>query len=216
MNQRIGMHLFWGQVSPLSSLTGLALIVLASSRFSYALIITAAFLWVYGLASLIYAFTRKYIPAKGRMIVLLFLVTFLCGIFALFTSMINPLLIMTTSFFLVLIPPTCLGSGFFQAAELDNNHNPGELVSRALLEAAVLSALIIAFSLLREPLGFGTLSIPGSPGGIVELFYWANADGFILIRILSLSSGAILLLGYIIALYRYIGKQLGSISEDLR
>ena len=213
MNHRLNSHLFWGSHSPLSSLSGLGLIILASSRLSFALICTGALIWVYGFTALVFTGARKIIPEKGRMIILLFLSSFLCGIFMLLVSMINPLLIMGTAFFLILIPPCCLGSGFFQAIN-SNSIDLFETVSRALLEASFLAGIIVAFSLIREPLGIGALSIPGSAQGIIELFYSDRADGFITIRILSTSTGAFLVLGYIIAIYRFIRKTKGGVSED--
>ena len=206
MNRRLNLHHFWGSHSPLSSLTGIGLIILASSRFSHALLCVAALLWVYGLTALVFSFARKIMPKRGKMIILLFLSTFLCGIFILLLSLFNPLLVIGTVFFLILIPPCCLGSGFFEALDSVDHF---EAVLRALLEASVLAGIILAFSLIREPLGMGIISIPGGPQGIIEIFSGNRAIGFLTIRFFSTTAGAFLLLGYFIALYRYFKKQRG-------
>ena len=213
MKGRIYLHPFWGSHSPLSSLSGLALIILCSTRFSFALFTSGALVWVYGLTALAFSFTRRFMPARGRMIILLFLSTFICGLFALLSGLLSPLLLMGAGFFLVLIPPCCLGSGFFEAADSLNSIDVIEIVSRALIEAGVLAGIIMAFSLIREPLGMGTLSIPGSVEGINELFYSNEVDGFFTIRILCTSAGGLLLLGYAIALYRYLRRHIGGMEE---
>jgi len=184
---------------------------MASSRFAYALVCTGALIWVYGLSALIFSNARIIIPRRGKMAVLLFLTSFLCGIFILFTGLLNPLLFMGMGFFLILVPPCCLGSGLFEASE---SEYPIEIFSRALLEAIVLGLIILAFALIREPLGMGTLSFPGGAQGIVELFGSGGADAFAPVRILSVSSGGLLLLGYGIALFRYFRERNGSTPEE--
>jgi hypothetical protein len=61
----------------------------------------------------------------------------------------------------------------------------------------------------------GSVSIPGSAQGIIEIYEGQNAETFLPGRLLSISSGGLLLLGYVIALYRYFGNRTGNISEEL-
>ena len=211
MNQRFGSHLLWGSHSPLSALTGSGLIILASSRFVFAVVCTAALIWVYGLTALVFSASRRIMPSRGRMIILLFLTTFLCAFFMLFMGFFNPLLLLGTFFFLLLIPPCCLGSGFFESIE---SVEPIEASSRALLEAITLSVIILAFALIREPLGMGTFSVPGGYQGIVELSIVSDPDTFVPLRLLSVSAGGLLFLGYVTALYRYLREQSGGIPKD--
>ena len=210
MRGRLDTHLFWGSFSPLSALSGIGLVIMASSRFSFALICSGALIWVYGLTALIYSGAGRLMPARGKKAVLLFLSTFLNGMFMFFLSFFNPLMVLGMSFFLVLVTPCCLGSGLFDNAE---SVNQVDLVSRALFEALVLSGIILAFALIREPLGMGTLSFPGGVQGIIEAFESGEGNGFIPVRILSASAGGLLLLGYGISLYRYFREQSG-VSED--
>ena len=204
MNRRFNSHLFWGFHSPLSALTCVGLIIIASSRFAFAVICAGGLLWVYGLTALVFSGARKLMPGRGRKVILLFLSTFFCGIFVLLADMLNPLLIPGTGFFLILIPPCCLGSGFFEASE---SVDTIEVFSRSLLEAIVIAIIILAFALIREPLGMGTLSLPGGSQGIVELFAGPEADAFVPLRIFSASSGGLLLFGYGTALFRYLRNE---------
>jgi hypothetical protein len=198
MNQHQS-HIFWGSHAPLSTLCGGCLIILASSRLAFAIICVGALLWVYGITSLIYFSGQSIMPKKGKPVILLFLSGFVCSIFALLLGFINPLVIMGTGFFLILIPPCCIGSGIFERFQ---SMDLGAAVSQALLEGAVLGGLVIAMALIREPLGLGSISFPGGAQGLVEIF--GEDGGFFPIRIFSVSSGAFLILGYGVALFRYV------------
>jgi hypothetical protein len=79
-----------------------------------------------------------------------------------------------------------------------------EVYVRALFEAFGLGLLIVAFALIREPLGYMTLSLPGGIWGIIELEY--DWDFIIPIRVVSSSAGALILLGYATALFQSIRK----------
>ena len=205
MKERFSSHLFWGPYSPLSALSGIGLIILASSRFAFAIVCAGTLFWVYGLTTLVFASARNIMPSRGKSVVLLFLPTVFCAFFMLIIYLINPLLILGTSFLLLLVPPCCLGSGYFDLSEPVETI---EFVSRALYESLSLSGIILALALIREPLGMGTLSIPGGLHGIVELFsIGQNAESFSLLRILSVSAGAFLLLGYGTALYRFFRER---------
>jgi hypothetical protein len=209
MKGRFSSHPFWGSHSPLSALSGAALIILASSRLSFALICSGTLVWVFGLTVLTYSCARSILPSKGKMVILLFLSSFFCGIFVILISILNPLLILGTVFFIVLVPPWCMSTGFFDIESLD----PFEAISRALLEAVVFSGVIIALSLIREPLGMGTISIPGSNQGIMEIYEGQNGETLLPGRILSISAGGLLLFGYAIALYRYFKDRSGNVSQ---
>jgi len=212
MSRRFRSHLFWGSHTPLAALTGAGLIIMASGRFSFALLCAAALLWVYGLTALVFSAARTIMPTRGRKVILLFLSSFLCGIFMLIVSFLNPLLILGTGFFLVLVPPSCLGSGFFEASEslpLD------EVIPRALLEAAVLSGIILALALIREPFGMGTLSFPGGIHGVVEVFDVRQEYNFTPVRFFSASAGGLVLLGYGTALFRYFRERGGNTPQNV-
>jgi putative effector of murein hydrolase LrgA (UPF0299 family) len=90
--------------------------------------------------------------------------------------------------------------------------DPEDALARALLEALVLGALLVALALIREPWGLGSLSIPGGIFGIIVLFSY-NTGGIVPLRIISSSTGAFLLLGYGVALFRFCRTRIAG-SED--
>jgi len=212
MNKRLHLNLFWGSSSPLPAvLSSAAIIILASSRLAFAIVCAAALIWVYGLTAMIFTAARSIMPAYGRKVILLFLATFLSAIFTLALGLLNPLLVFGAAFFLLLIPPCFLGSGLFEAVE---SADPIEATSKALMEAITLSGIILAFALIREPLGMGTLSFPGGFHGVIELFNMGSDDAFAPLRILSVSGGGLLLLGYAMALYRFLNARAGNSSIE--
>ena len=217
MNKRFTSHIFWGSHSVFSSLIGLAIILLASNRMAYALISSGAIIWVFTLNAVIFSAAQKILPVQGRKIILLFLSAFLCGLYFLLIGFFNPLIIYGLAFILVLIPPCCLGNGFYENLSFYESRSSipvKEVFFRALLEALVLSGIIICLALIREPLGMGTLSFPGGIYGIREI--GGDGDKIIPFRIFSISAGGILLLGYGIALFKYIkSKNNMTMEEDL-
>ena len=211
MNRRFDSPLFWGSHSPLLAFCGIGLIIMASSRFAFALVSAGALLWVYGLSALVFSNSGAIMPKRGKMVILLFLSAFLSGLYMLLMGFLNPLLILSSGYFLLLVPPCCLGSGLFEAGD---SVESGDFFSRALQEAAVISGIIIALALIREPLGMGTLSIPGSAQGMMELFDDRDLDAFVPLKILSASSGGLLLLGYGTALFLHFRELNGGISRN--
>jgi hypothetical protein len=182
---------------------------MASGRTAFSLISLGALLWVYGLTIITLFLGRPFFPQKGKKVLRLFLSSFFSGLYLLILILLNPLLAMECTFFIILSPVACIGSEIIdrvEALELE------EALSRALLEALVLGGLGFAIALIREPLGFGSLSVPGGPWGFVELFSH-DQDAFIPLRVISSSAGAFFLLGYGLALFRYYKNRLNE-AED--
>jgi hypothetical protein len=176
---------------------------MASGRLAYALVAAGALIWTYGLSTLAAFPCRRFFPRRGENQVLVFLSTLAGSIYLLFLCFANPVLGMESFFFVSLTPLLCISSGVFERSRdlaLD------EAVFRAFAEAAVLGGLIIAFSLIREPLGYFSLSLPGGVHGIVKIVS-SGETAFLPIRIIAGSAGALLLLGYGVGLYRYFRNQ---------
>jgi Na+-transporting NADH:ubiquinone oxidoreductase subunit NqrD len=184
---------------------------MASSRLAYAVFCLGALLWVYCFTALVFFSTQKIMPKRGKFIVLLFLSSLICSVYLLLMDLLNPLLVAGAWFFLVLVPPCCMGSGFF---ELEENQEPGEILPKVALDALCLGLLIIAVSLIREPLGLGSLSFPGGVWGIREIVIPREGEGFFPIRILSVSAGGFFILGLGIAVFRYFRSQKYNTEDD--
>jgi hypothetical protein len=213
MSSRLQSHFFWGARAPLSTLAAAGIIILASSRLAHAIYCLGALLWVFCLTALVYYSARSILPQKGRAVVLLFLSSLLCSLYILLTGLLSPLLIFSSWFFMVLIPPCCVGSGLFEGMD---DAETGEVLPRVFAETFCLGFVIIALSLIREPLGMGSLSLPGGVGGIVEVAGDSSqaGEGFFPIRILSATAGGLLLVGFGAALYRFFQGRYSAGEEE--
>jgi hypothetical protein len=202
-------HAFWGVQSPLSTLAGGSLLILASSRFSFALVCTGSLLWVYCLTALVVFAAYPVLPYKGRRGLFVLLSALIGSFYLLLLSFLSPLLVLNTFFFLILSPVCFISSGFLERMLPDDgSKRPAikDVLIRSFSGAAILGVLILGLSLIREPIGFAALSFPGGAQGIVTPFS-AVDEGFFPLRIVASSAGALILLGYGIALFRRLRDQ---------
>jgi hypothetical protein len=194
--------MFWGTRSPLTSLSGAALLVITSGRISFALIITLALVWVYVFSLAAAKLGGAYFPVWGKHLTLLFVSSLGSGIFFILLSIFDPALAIENSFSIFLIPVVFLASGLYRTLEYDML----EIVSQAAAEALVLGMLIIGLALIREPLGFGSFSFPG-----MDIVRFVQKEP---LRLLQASSGALVILGYGIAVYRHFRNQYTNSEDD--
>jgi hypothetical protein len=179
-------------------LIGGSILILASGRLAFALVAAGSLLWVYILSALAHGMAGNLLPKKGKVWILVLLVSIIAGIYDLILWFVSPFLALETFFVLFLVPVCCMASGILdRTAFLE----PVDILIKAYSEAATLSALIIVLSLIREPLGFCTLSLPGGAEGIFFLFV-AEEEAFFPIRAIAATPGVLFLLGYGIALFR--------------
>jgi Na+-transporting NADH:ubiquinone oxidoreductase subunit NqrD len=199
--------LLGGTNAPLSTLTGAGLIIIATSRLAFALGAAGALMWVYTLTALILSFAKPILPKRGLPVLQLVLISFLGSMYILIFHCINPYLGMENTFLFLLCPLSCAGSGICRRIEgLPHRKS----ILRALVEALVLGGLLVALALIREPLGFGSLTLPGGPQGLVALFAFGSPDGalYFPVRIIAGASGGFLLLGYALILFRRLKDRL--------
>ena len=203
MNTLWHSHLFWGKISPLSSLSGAVLLVIASGRIAFALICALSLAWVYVFVMLTAKLGGTFFPDWGRNIVLLFISSLAAGIFLILLWIFDPALALESSFFIFLVPVVFSASGL---CERVLNYDMLEVLSQALAEALILGALILGLSLIREPLGFGSVSVPG-----LDIIRFVHEEP---LRIFQASSGALIILGYGIAVYRYFRNRYTNSEDD--
>jgi hypothetical protein len=169
---------------------------MASSRTAFAFIALGVLVWVYGLTALVCCFARPFFPKKGKNLIVVFLSALFSSLYLLVLTLTSPFLAIETALIIALAPVSCIGSEV-----VDRVKAPARLL-RVVFEALALGGLILALALIREPLGYGSLSLPGGTRGIIELFS-GSGELFSPVRITSGAAGALLLLGYGIALFRH-------------
>jgi hypothetical protein len=178
-------------------MSGLALFIIAGSRFSYAIIAVCALFWVFMPGAFASTFLCGIASKTGRMMLNVMIASFAGSLFYLLIYLLNPLLAMETTLICALSPVFFMSSSF-TAEPCDRS--AGELFKKAAREPLALGGVTLAFSLIREPLGFATLSIPGGRG-IIELFN-SGGSNLYAVQPVSNSTGALLLLGYILIVFR--------------
>ena len=220
---------FWGSLSHLGGLAGAGLLVMASGRLSWAVTITGSLLWVYGLTAFTYTFLitslgHRFFPVQGKIPVFTCIASFFASIYIFLFWLLCPFAALEVFIQLLLVPLFCAASGIVQnipAPELqiaDDSKKQGssqppkivfnpsvdvfEQISNAVSQAVSLSILIIAFSIVREPLSYSSLSFPGTYHGMMIIMYFRD-NFFFPIGIFSQSAGALIILGYVTCLYQY-------------
>jgi hypothetical protein len=202
-------HLFWGRHAPLSSLTGIALLILSSSRTAYALVTLGALAWHHTLLILMLNAAKSVFPRKGRDITVFCLSAMVNTIYLLFLFLLNPFLALEVYLYCLLVPVHAHSSQLVSRLE---GKDTEDAILRAVTEALTTGVLIIALALIREPLGYGSLSLPGGSQGIVRLFV-SRESPYYPIRLIVSSAGALLLLGYGVALFNRL-KEIKSKTEQ--
>jgi hypothetical protein len=186
--------------SPWTLTSALGIIIIASARLAYALIAALAILWVYITAILVTNSARKFFPKIFNKLLYAALFAVLGLLFYLLVDIFNPFLAAELLLLLMLPPILVFSSDICARTEYDTLD---EALYKAIYEALLIGVFIVALSLVREPLGYGSLSVPGSDYAVYELF---NLDSIypLPVQIISSSAGALLILGYIFIVFRMI------------
>jgi Na+-translocating ferredoxin:NAD+ oxidoreductase RnfE subunit len=175
--------------------------IVATSRLAFALGAAGALVWVYVLTALTLGFAKPILPKRGMSVLQPFLTSFWGSLYMLIFQCLNPYWGMETTFLLLLCPLSCIGSGICRRIE---GLARRDAILKAFMEALTLGGVLVALGLIREPLGFGSLTLPGGPQGLAALFALESPDSaaYLPARIIAGTSGGLLLLGYALALFR--------------
>jgi len=201
-------HSFWGSLSPLGGLMGAGLLVMASARLSWAITVAVCLFWVYGFSTFTFsilnsALGNKIFPQKGKSAIYTCLAAFFGSIYLFLFWLLCPFAAFENFLLLLLVPLFCASSGIVEQLSDENvRTDTFENVTDSLSQAASLSGLLIAFSIVREPLSFCSLTFPGSSAGMITIMYFRE-NAFFPISIFASSAGALLLFGFIVCLYQY-------------
>jgi hypothetical protein len=158
---------------------------------------------------------KKYFPSVGRSHVFTCLASFFGSCYLLLFWLMCPFAAFEAFIPILLIPLFCAasgiceGSGVFERIEYKSENVNLDLldhVSDAVSQAAVLALLIIGFSIIREPLSYCSLTFPGTANGMITIVSFRSGS-FFPIGIFASSSGALLLLGFLVCLYQF-GKSI--------
>jgi hypothetical protein len=201
---------FWDSLSPLGGLTALGILIMASARLSYAITVSGCLIWVYGLTTFTYTIlsrtaSGKIFPKNGKIVLYIFFASFWSSVYILLFWFLCPFAALEVFFLLMLVPLFYASSnnlGQTSSLPVNNNEDIFDIVTEAVSSAFVLSGLLIASSIIREPLSYCSLSLPGSYRGMIMIIHF-NENQFLPVRLLISSSGALILFAYLAGLYQY-------------
>jgi len=198
MSGALQRRVLWGDLSPFAGLSGGALLIVASDRLAHSLTALAALAWVYCLSALAAFGGSRLFPERGKAVAFAFAAFLAAALFLLPLWMLFPLAAIQALFAVSLVPMLCSGSGLCRRLE---GLALAPALRLSLAEALSAGSLAVILSLIREPLGFRSLSLPGGAMGIA-VFHPFGEESPLFLRLLSGSFGALLLLGYLMWMHR--------------
>jgi len=195
------------KISPATVLPGCCLLIIASGRLSHALATAGALVWVYGFTTLVIYSSVKIFPKHGRTILISFLASFMAGFYLFVLWLASPLCALESFFAVSLVPVFYTASGGSKSFNALNGalYSAEDSFFSSFFEALSLGVLLMAFAIIREPLSYVSLSLPGGQQGSVMLFSFAT-ESVLPLQLAGASCGALLLLGYFWALYKYMNN----------
>lgn len=200
MQNSLRFRFFEGLRSPAVLVTVVPLLIIGTSRLAFAVVSALAFVWTMCASLAITYLARKVFPAAlfGRLLPLS-LYTFIAGLFQFALELFNPVLAQEVILMVMFAPVILFASG---AADRASELSFKAALGTAVFESVSAGIIITGFALMREPLGYGALTLPGGARGIFELFSFE--DFAFPAQIISASPGALLLLGYLFLIFRLI------------
>ncbi|GMO47129.1 MAG: hypothetical protein Ta2B_29080 [Termitinemataceae bacterium] len=201
--------------TPISTMSAAVLLITASTRTAFAIITFGSIFWVFVICFFIKKLLVNVIPKNYSSMIDILISSFIAGTFYLTIFMLNPFLAMESVLWILLTPVLFCSMYTNESPEYERKLSPennNEIdLTEILTRIVTLGSLILIIALIREPLGFASLSIPGGSQGIIEIFNVSN-DYPLPVQIMSYSSGAFFLLAYILVILRYLG--VGSIKKE--
>jgi hypothetical protein len=192
------------KISPVAAIPGCGLLIIASGRLSHAVTVVGALAWVYCLTTFVIYAAERFFPRHGRTVLISFLASFMSCFYLFILWLVSPLCALESFFAVSLVPVFYMASGvskrFDDLSGMDSFFSFTEG-----FEALSLGVLLLAFALIREPIGFLSLSLPGGAQGSVMLFSFRQ-EWLLPVQLIASSGGALLLLGYFWGVYKYMTK----------
>jgi hypothetical protein len=140
-------------------------------------------------------------PKSYKNVFFLFLTAFSGGLYYFFLTLLNPVLAAETLLPILLTPVLCAASGVDKKYE---NIRPAAAFPALIKGPLGVFVVTVGLALIREPLSYLSLSVPGGDGGIMEFL---GGEGDAVAMIFGTSAGALLILGYLAALVNFFKKK---------
>jgi hypothetical protein len=194
---------FWTDAGPLYSLSAAILLIVPTSRTAYAVLMFLCLLIVNPIAVLSIRLARGRVSGPYFFMAQVVAVSAFASCFSAAAGILWPLTVFDMRLYLGAVPVFFLSSRIYERSAAASSF--GAFISAAE-EAFIVGALGLAVSLIREPFGFGSLSLPAADG--LMLLFASDAASAVAARSLSAAAGGFWVLGYGLALYKKIRVRL--------
>lgn len=180
-----------------------------SSRTGYALIISIALVFYFAAGVLFREYVRWTQTGKPGLWIELTALAAAATLFLIFLSSLFPVIAISLSFYILLS-----SLSYILLVSIDR-FTPGaddSNVTDRFLPLVTFIPFLLGFSVFRELIGFGTLSLPAAGGlRIFPILPYFNMYG---VQFLGTSGGALVLLGMITWLVKYITRRIGNLRRS--
>ncbi len=186
----------------------IAIMVGCTGRLAHAILIGLSLLFSSIVSALITNFTFELRPEKGKSFIQLLIASFGSALAYVVASFITPAISAELELYYLLMPASLIASGLL------GRHPQGKAASGAAVAATIVSvfreiglvaAFVAVLALFREPLGYGTVSLPGRDGLFIILTSGVEYGG---LKLISSSAGGFIIFGYIFAAARGLRSRL--------
>ncbi|MFA6507142.1 MAG: Rnf-Nqr domain containing protein [Treponemataceae bacterium] len=189
---------FWGdKYSPLASLAGVVLLIGATSRVSYALIISAAIFFVYAISTFFLRVSSRFIPSAHRTWIRIVFVSTVTAIFCRIAGIAWPVPVKELAPYFGMVPLSLIASDLLDRTA---EETPMRTIQASVYEAFILCGIALVLAAVREAFGYGTLSIPNADG--ITVLITQESAAALSLRSLTATAGGFILFGYLLAAYR--------------
>ncbi|MDR0539148.1 MAG: hypothetical protein LBG74_01410 [Spirochaetaceae bacterium] len=189
---------------PFMPLAASLMLVTATARLAHTLTCIGALAWVFLLTRFVCILLKKALPRFGRNFIIIFLAALIASLYYLLLYIANPVLAFECSLPIAFTPAVfCICD--FEWSRKPQKNTLHEMFYLSFELLIPVFAVMTGIALIREPLGYACLSIPGGREGIIKLANWEGGSLFS-IQIISQPAGAFILLGYMLALFRHINR----------
>jgi hypothetical protein len=186
--------------APFSTMSGAALFLVAGSRLSFALVAAGAVALVFAAGAAAERPAWCFTSRPYRRLCNMLAAALAGGVYLFALHLFFPLLALECGLVCAIVPAVYMESGADIIRERPpSRRTPGE----AALTPIGLVMTTLAVALVREPLAYGTLTMPTEAGGLTEV--WRIA-GFLPVRVIASTTGALLLFAYGAAAFQYLGR----------
>jgi hypothetical protein len=181
-----------------------ALVVCSTERTAWALVGAIGLVFIYMACIFVLNCLPKLCPRTACHAFFVFLAGFAGGLYYFAVSFFNPTLGVETLFIALLDAVSVSSSGLDKRLAQDRG-----AARKLLLEPIAVAVIMLLIAVFREVLSNFTLSLPGGPGGFREfpLYGAGTAPADAGLNLLFTAGGALLLLGFIITLLRFLREK---------